>query len=705
MASQLKYSQEAFYQIGIMVTYFLAAIVALNFAAIEPANITLLWPSSGIALVVLIKLGYRYIIGIFGGAFAAGLYVGDPVYVSGLIALGNTLEPMLAVYILRLLPFSANLFRLNDYLYLVAAGSVGAIISALLGTISLILANFISLSNFPTTALHWWMGDVLGVVLIAPFLLLFNLKVFLHLIQTQALETLSLVILSTLIALLVLTDSNILYASDFKGSYLLAIPLTWSVIRFGHVMTALIGFQYFVIGIWGLLLHKGIFVDTLLLQPNLILFWAYFIALSIISLALSYIVSERNTLYQAINISDTEIYVYCEGDMQFEFVNRAALDNLGLTLTEALKLTPLSLKFQLNKQQLQKLLAPLSNKESASVQFKTIHQRPDGSHYPIEVTVQSIEHSSRQCYLASITDITARLEKEQHRILGNHVCDISPQAIMIIDKDLLIIRINTSFTAMTGYQSGEVLGKDPLVLLNSGRHDKRFYHQLWQDLKTMGHWQGEIFSRRKNGELFLQDLTMKVLYGSDGEIENSIVMFTDITQEREQILQIKHLSEHDLLTGLPNRRLLQQEFRFAKAAAKRNSSQLGLLFIDLNDFKPINDTYGHTYGDEVLQVTAKRMQACLREMDMVSREGGDEFIVLVTNIETNSACSILADKLKSVIAEPIVVNETSLCISASIGIASYPEHGDSLESLIATADSSMYAEKKAIRQDYQTINV
>ena len=703
MASLRKYSQEAFYQICIMVAYFLAAVVALRFAIIEPGNVTLLWPSSGIAIVVLIKFGYRYILGIFGGAFAAGVYVNDPLYVSGLIALGNMLEPMLAVYILRFLPFSANLFRLNDYLSLIVAGSIGTMMSALFGTTSLVLANFITLPNVPSIALHWWMGDTLGLVLIAPFLLLFNFKAFLQLIRTQSVETLSLVMLSVLIALLVLTDSNIMYASDLKGSYLLAFPLIWSIIRFGHVMTALIGFLYFIIGIWGLFLHQGIFIDHLL-QPNLILFWAYFVAMSLVSLALSYIVSERNTLYQAINSSETEIYVFCAGDMQFEFVNRVALDNLGLTLAEALKLTPLSLKPLFTKHQLQALLAPLSNKENSSVCFETIHRRSDGTHYPVEVTVQSIEHSSRQCYLAAVTDITARLEKEQHRILGNHVCDISPQAIMIIDKDLIITRVNAAFSAMTGYRAEEILGKNPAVLLNSDRHGKRFYHQLWQKLKIKGHWQGEIYNRRKNGELFLQDLTMKALYDSNGEIENSIVMFTDITQEREQMSQIKHLSEHDLLTGLPNRRLLQQEFRFAKVAAKRNGNQLGLLFLDLNDFKPINDTFGHSYGDEVLQVVAKRMQACVREMDMVSRAGGDEFIVLVTNIESSNACSMLADKLKSVIAEPIIVNGTTLCISASIGMASYPEHGDSLETLIATADLSMYAEKKAMGQDYQTVN-
>jgi len=703
MISPRRFPHQVFYQIGIMAMYFLPAVLALKFAVIDPSNGTLLWPSSGIALAILIKFGCRYAVGIFGGAFAAGLYVGNPMYISSLIALGNMLEPILAVYLLRLLPFSVNLFRLNDYFFLIIAGSIGAIISTSFGTTSVFIAGFISLSEVPSTALQWWMGDVLGIVLIAPFLLLFNLKSFLYLIQKQSLETLMLVMLSGLVALLVLTDTSIINTSDFKGSYLLAIPLIWSIVRFSHVMTALIGFQYFIIGIWGLFLNQGIFINTLL-EPNLVLFWAYFIVMALFSLGLSYIVSERDTLYQAINSSETEIYVYCEGDMSFEFVNRAALDNLNISLVEALKLTPLSLKPLLTNQQLQALLAPLLNIENTSVRFETIHRRPDGSHYPIDVTVQKIEHSSRQCYLASITDITERLEKEQHRILGNHVCDISPQAIMIIDKDKIIIRINASFSTMTGYQSEEILGENSLTFLNSGRHDKKFYDLLWQDLKTKGHWQGEIYNRRKNGELFLQDLTMKALYAPNGKIENSIIMFTDITQEREEILQIKHLSEHDLLTGLPNRRLLQQEFRFAKAAAKRNASQLGLLFIDLNDFKPINDRFGHTYGDEVLQIIATRMQACVREMDMVSRQGGDEFIVLVTNIETTSACKTLADKLKLAINIPLVINDIPLYVSASIGMAIYPEHGDNLESLITIADAAMYIEKKVMNQNMQIVN-
>lgn len=694
MANHRNYSQEIVYQIGVMVLYFLAAVVALKFAVIA-GNVTLVWPSSGIALALLIKYGYRYALGVFGGSITAALYAGDPLLVSALIALGNTLEPLFSIYILSLFPFSASLFRLRDYLYLIVAGSVGAIISAIIGPSTLVFANFVAFSELPNTVLHWWMGDALGLVLIAPFLLLFNVKVFLHLIQTQYVETLSLLLLTLLISLLVLTDFNLNKLNDFKGTYLLAIPLIWSIIRFGHVMTALITFLYFVIGIWGMLIHQGSFVDAQS-QANLMLFWVYFMALALTSQTFAYIVSQRNTLFQAINKCQTEIYVFCEGNMQFQFANRAALDNLGLSLSEVLKLTPLSFKSLYTKEQFQELLAPLANNETASINFETLHKRSNGSQYPVEVSIQRIEHYSRKCYLASVIDISSRIEKEQHRILGNHVCDISPQAIMIVDKQRQIIRVNASFSNMTGYQADEVLGKDPQIL-SSGRHDDQFYNALWAEVQTKGHWQGEIYQRHKNGQLFLQDLTINVLRDPNGEIENSIVMFTDITLEREETLHLKHLAEHDLLTGLPNRALLEQEFLFAKASAKRNGHKLGLLFIDLNDFKLINDTYGHTYGDEVLHVIAERMQNGIREMDIVSRIGGDEFIVLVTNIEIHGVCDMLIDKLKYVISKPIVVNDITLQLSASIGVAKYPEHGNTLDSLLSISDSVMYEDKKTMK--------
>ncbi|NQY26594.1 MAG: diguanylate cyclase [Piscirickettsiaceae bacterium] len=686
----LRHTSVIIRQLTVAALYFIVAIVALNFAVVE-GNATILWPSSGVALAVLIRFGMRYAIGVFFGAFVAGVYVGNPHYVSALIALGNTLEPLLATYLLRLLPFTPSLYRLHDYLSLVLAGSVGAIASALLGTLALILAGFIPLSLFFSIAGSWWMGDALGVLLIAPFLLMVSLHSY-----KKVVESLLLLAFTTIVSFLVMTDWNDDLINTLGGTYILIIPLTWSVLRFGQSMTSTIIFQYFAIGIWGLLNQQGLFVNNNL-EPNLNFFWLYFVVITLVSHAVSYAVSERNTLFQAINSSKTETYVFCEGKMTFEFVNQAALDNLGLSLSQALKLTFMDIKPLLTKKEFDDLMMPLIKKQVEVINFETVQQRADGSMYPVEVTLQSVKHANRDCYLASIVDITERIERDQHRILGNHVCDLSSQAVMITDRDNLIVRVNSVFTEITGYTPEEVLGKKP-YMLSSGRHDKAFYSMLWESLNTHGSWEGEVYNRRKDGVLYLQHLSIKLLHDARGHIQNYIAMFRDITNERNQSIELQHISEHDVLTGLPNRMKLQREFEFALTAAKRHRNKLAVLFLDLNDFKPINDTYGHMCGDDVLQTIADRMSSSVRDSDMVARIGGDEFVVLMTDVDSDDAIQTLATKLKKIIAEPIIVEENTFTISASLGVAEYPKHGDTLETLLKLSDSEMYKNKAEMKK-------
>jgi len=693
----LTFKQSALVQFCLALAYLIVAVIALNFATIE-GNATILWPSSGIALAALVKFGARHtVIGIFLGAYAAGIYVGNTAMTNSLIALGNTLEPLAAGYLLRYLPFSPNLYRINDYLSLVFAGSIAAIISAFIGSWSLVLASFIPLSSYLATVLYWWQGDVLGIILIAPFLLLFRLRLFIATLKESGLEALALCTLSTFIALTIFTDFYLESTGAFRGTYALIIPLAWSIIRYGHIFTAVITFLYFIAALGGLFIHQGIFVNDAL-EPNLALFWSFFIVVVVISYIMSYFINDRNALYQAINNSQTETYIFCDITKPFEFVNRAALANLGVSLTEALKLTPLTIRPRYSQQQFSELMSPLIKREVSVVSFETVHQRHDGSVYPVEINIQSIENSHQHCFLASVVDISERLEIQRHRILGNHVCDLSPQAIMITDKDRKIIRVNSVFTTTTGYDADEVIGKNP-HLLKSGRHDKKFYKELWHELNTNSFWQGEVYNRRKNGELYLQHLTIKVIYNPVGDVENYISMFTDITQEREQSLHLKHLSEHDILTGLPNRERLQQDFKFALTSAKRNKKQLGILFIDLNDFKPINDRYGHTVGDQVLQLIASRMSSCVRELDTVARVGGDEFIILVTDVDSNDACQILSTKLKSLIAEPIIIDGLTLQLTASIGVALYPNQGEDFMRLSQSADAEMYKDKLEMKRE------
>ena len=347
-------------QLGIAAIYFLLAAIALEFASLQEGA-TLLWPSSGFALAILLKYGTRHSIGVFLGAHVAGLYMGLSQAVSAGTALGNTLEPILAIYLLRFLPFSLTLNRLTDYLSLVSAGSIGAMVSAVIGPITLLLAGFIILPDVPNIALHWWMADVLGIVLITPFILLFSLQALLELAKQRS-ELISLILFTVIVAFSVLTDWSLTNNSlNFHGSYLLALPFIWSILRFSHIMTAVISFIFFVVGIIGLLLQQGLFIDPQL-QPDLVLFSASFIFIPICSLVLSYSINDRNILFQAVNSGHAETYIFYEGDMHFTFVSDAALNNLGITLNDAYKLTPFDIKPLYSEQQFRDIIAPLREK-------------------------------------------------------------------------------------------------------------------------------------------------------------------------------------------------------------------------------------------------------------------------------------------------------------------------------------------------------
>lgn len=680
---------------GITLLYFGLAVVSLEFATIE-GHVTVIWIPAGFSLAILLKFGYKYVPSIFFGALMAGLYVGNTILISALIAAGNTLEPIFVIYLLNQFPFSKTLYRIKDYISLIFAGCIGATISAIIGVTSLILAGYISIAGALPAIAPWWMGDALGIILITPFLLLFNSGSLYALIRGARAETLFLFITSTIIPLAIFTNWGQGELKFLSGSYLLVIPLVWSALRFSQALTSMVVFEYFLIAVWGLLTQQGLFVDAISLAPDYPFFWLYFVVLSIASLLVAYSVNEKNTLYQAINSSKTETYVFCEDDLRFEFVNQAALENLGITLSEALKLTPLDIKPLYSNKEFFKLLLPLLRKEVTHLDFETVHQRKDGSVYPVEINIQLVSHSNRRCYIASVIDITSRQERDAHRILGNHVSDISPQAIMITDKDNNIVRINKAFTKLTGYEESDVIGENPHIL-SSGRHDASFYENLWNTLNCEGYWQGEIYNRKKCGELYLQDLTISLLHNALGDVIHHIGMFTDITLERERVMSLKHLSEHDVLTGLPNRSKLQQEFEFAVASTKRSQNKLAMLYLDLNKFKSINDNYGHTCGDGVLREIAERIDSGIRETDMASRIGGDEFVVLVTNIESDMAIGTLISKLKNIIIRPINIDGIEFIVPASIGVAIYPENGDTLDDLLKASDESMFEDKKKMK--------
>lgn len=294
----------------------------------------------------------------------------------------------------------------------------------------------------------------------------------------------------------------------------------------------------------------------------------------------------------------------------------------------------------------------------------------------------------------------AQVKEGQEQLrLAAQVFINSAEAIVITDADNNIIQVNRAFTHITGYEAEEVYGKNPRIL-GSGLQNDEFYEQMWQSLLTTGAWQGEIMDRRKSGEIYPKWLSIAVVRNEDGQIGNYIALFTDITERKASFERIQYLAHYDALTNLPNRTLLNDHIEQALLSAKRNKQHVAVLYLDLDGFKLVNDTQGHHAGDLLLQVVAERLKSCVREMDTVSRVGGDEFVVVLTAISQASDAAMIAEKIIAAIGEPFLIEGKEARIGTSIGISLYPDDAHDRAELIKHADSMMYQVKLSGKNRY-----
>ncbi len=298
------------------------------------------------------------------------------------------------------------------------------------------------------------------------------------------------------------------------------------------------------------------------------------------------------------------------------------------------------------------------------------------------------------------TDIDYLKQTEECLRLLAKVFENSGESIMVCDAANNIVDVNRSFTQVTGYLPEEVIGKNPR-LLASGRHDAAFYQQMKQTLKEKGYWQGEIWNRRKNGELYPELLGISTACDAQGRLTHYIAVFSDITERKAIEARFQYLAHHDLLTHLPNRILLRDRFEQAIAHAARSNSLLALLFLDLDHFKQINDTMGHDIGDRLLQGVAERLVKCLREVDIICRQGGDEFIIVLTGLKDNGTVIQITQKILLQLNDPFDIDGIQIHASFSIGISLYPKDSMSFEGLLNKADTAMYIAKKQGRNTFR----
>lgn len=293
------------------------------------------------------------------------------------------------------------------------------------------------------------------------------------------------------------------------------------------------------------------------------------------------------------------------------------------------------------------------------------------------------------CFQA--TDVTDRRHAEDQLRLAARVFDRAAEGVVVTDTNLCILTVNDSFTVVTGYQRSEVVGNTP-SLLKSGKHPKEFYIDMWDKINSTGWWQGEIWNRKKNGDLYLEWLSINTVKGQDGKVVNYVAMFSDITQVRESQHRVEFLATHDDLTGLPNRTLFNDRLKLALARASRSKEHLTVLFLDLDNFKVINDTLGHEVGDMLLKEAAKRLLDCVRTEDTVARLGGDEFVLLLEASERHEAV-LTAERIIKALSRSFVLSGRECFVSASIGISMFPEDAQDPNGLLRNADAAMYRAK------------
>jgi diguanylate cyclase (GGDEF)-like protein/PAS domain S-box-containing protein len=339
-----------------------------------------------------------------------------------------------------------------------------------------------------------------------------------------------------------------------------------------------------------------------------------------------------------------------------------------------------------------------------SLSVAWIIARRDLSHRQIEATFLSeVQVAGNRAELAEeeLIMINRNLEflveqKTAEIHLAGSVFYNTGEGVIITDHNAIILSVNPAFNLITGYSADEAIGHK-VSLLASHHHDENFYREMWDCLIRQGHWEGEIWNRRKCSDIFLQRTLIDAVKDKSGQTTHYVAVFNDITDAKSKDVRIRHMAYHDALTGLPNRLMLEDRLQQGIAAAYRGRTRLGLLFIDLDRFKNVNDHLGHSIGDFLLREVGDLITACKRSADTLARLGGDEFVVIMIGVETPEECAILGRKIIRTLSQPIIVLGHSIHISASVGIAVYPDDGGDCVELMKCADTAMYAAKDAGR--------
>lgn len=339
-------------------------------------------------------------------------------------------------------------------------------------------------------------------------------------------------------------------------------------------------------------------------------------------------------------------------------------------------------------------------KQGQTYEKEHLMRHKNGTHFWCRLLGKAIDaREPSKGYLWNLEDVTEQRQAQETLRLAAKVFETTTEAILVTNANNDIIMVNPAFTAITGYHAHEVIGKKPHIL-KSGHHDEEFYKSLWKGLSETGQWQGEIWNRRKNGDIYVEWVSITAIR-TDHKTVQYVAVFSDITKRKQTEELIWRQAHYDALTGLPNRTLFADRLAQAIRLSTREQEHLALMFIDLDRFKWVNDTLGHNAGDQLLQETAQRLRNCIRGSDTVARLGGDEFTVILPKIEGSWNAKLIAQRILQSLSKPFKLGSYEVSIAGSIGVTFFPEDGQDVQTLLKNADMAMYQAKESGKNTFR----
>ncbi|WP_299194993.1 EAL domain-containing protein [uncultured Amphritea sp.] len=334
-----------------------------------------------------------------------------------------------------------------------------------------------------------------------------------------------------------------------------------------------------------------------------------------------------------------------------------------------------------------------------------LNRRKNGQLYWESATISAVRDLRGEIthFVAVKEDISERRSTEEQLRMNAAVFETTNEGIIITTPDARIISVNPAFTHITGYTAEEVIGKTPQIF-QSGKQKENFYQEMWQTLEQDGSWSGEVWNKRRNGSVYPQWLSIAAVRNSDGQLEQYVAVFSDMTQRKNDEDKIRQQANFDALTSLPNRIMLKRELEQIQQLCDQSGESFALLFIDLDRFKAVNDTLGHSVGDEMLQQVSLRLASVIRDTDLLTRFGGDEFVIVLQKIADPEDAAQTAQRVIEVLKPPFQLAARSLYIGASVGISCYPNDASNGDSMLRNADMAMYLAKDRGRNQYQFFN-